>query len=219
MSESQKVPTCAAAHEWIEAYVDGELAPEEAGAFERHAAGCADCARERRLAAAIRDELHRLPELDAPAHVLRAIYRRTRTGAAAGPTPPTRLRHRDGDAGRRPSDRAGRARSVARWPLWAALAAALLAVAAGVTLWHRPGAAPEPDATEIARAEREARFALALVGRLSREAGDDVRDRLVRRLLVEPAAAGFARSPAAARTPGGLPARGDDRLPEIPERG
>ena len=62
--------TCETLAVRIEALVDGELEAAEKASLTRHFAVCPDCARQYRLALAIRHELQAMPELDAPAHLL-----------------------------------------------------------------------------------------------------------------------------------------------------
>jgi hypothetical protein len=57
----------------------------------------------------------------------------------------------------------------------AALAATLLAALA-LGWWQSSRPAPGPTPGQIARAEREARYALALVARIGRKAGSELRD-------------------------------------------
>ena len=46
----------------LDAYIDGELSPDELRAFEDHAAACADCGRELEMAKLVRDALGELDE-------------------------------------------------------------------------------------------------------------------------------------------------------------
>lgn len=118
--------TCAANRELLSAYVDGELAPDEAAAIAGHLTTCADCAREYEAALgtvrALREGLvrHRAPD------VLRARIRASLREASLEPAPKLR----------RP------------WRLpWRALAAAVVIAAAssGLTLLAAGRRAPAPS--------------------------------------------------------------------------
>lgn len=189
--------SCRWVEERIEAWVDGELEADEARRVTTHLAGCAACAVAVESATLVRDGLRGLPSPDAPAAVIRRIKE------VAGPSGSLSFPEggdREGAAGavaRGPRRPASRARLAAELTLLAAT----LALALGVTLrWgagipatvggagaDRAGASAveagrtdtsPADAQAAARAEREVRIALALVGRYTRRAGEQVRREL-----------------------------------------
>lgn len=165
---------CAAILPLLEPWVDGELAPVEAERVCAHLALCPSCAAESRLAEAIQAGLRALPQLDAPP----AVLERVRQAAGEGSVRTFRRQIRS-----RPSRR------------FAALAAALAVALLGVLLlFELRRATPQPTAREVARATEEARYALAYVGRVSRRAGLEIKDEVLPRHLVNPAARSLSRS-------------------------
>jgi Putative zinc-finger len=167
---------CAAILPLLEPYLDGELSAAEALRVREHVARCASCAEELRLATAIAGGLRALPQLDCPPAILERV--RDEAGAA-------RVLPFDGSV------------TATRRPRFLALAAALAGLLLGATLLShllRSPEPPQPTPREIARATAEARFALAYVGRVSRRAGLDLKDELLPRHLVAPAARTLSRS-------------------------
>ena len=77
-----------------------------------------------------------------------------------------------------------------------AAAAALLALAlGGGVLFVRSQQQPrQPSAAEVARATQQARYALAYLGKVSRQASLDVRDDVLARRVVLPAARSVSHS-------------------------
>ncbi len=171
---------CEEVLESLEAHLDGDLDGAATAAVEAHVAGCADCAAELELAAAVCRELRALPRVDAPPAVLRAVFRQ-----------------------------AGEARRF-RWrpaapvrPAWAALAAAVFAaviVAAGLRLGPFDSGLREPQVVdavadaEVVRATEEARFALAYVARVSRRTGLKLRQDVLPEHLVDPSVRSLTRA-------------------------
>jgi len=162
----------------LERLVDGDLAPSEAMAMERHLESCPTCRAELALAERIRDELRALPHVDAPAAVIASVK------AAARREKPTSRRW----AGLRPS------------PVWALAATLLLAAVLAPLLMAPPSpqaARPETesmamDPVELERATDEVRVALAYVGRVTRRTGLEIRDGLILERLVIPTAEGLS---------------------------
>ena len=155
--------TCELVAHHLEGYLAGELGPGDESRLARHLTGCAACAAEAGLAQRVAVELASLPAFDAPPDLIARI----KASARREPAPVVSL------AARRPR----------RFLRSAALAAALLA-ALGLGWWQvqRPAS---PSEAEIAAAEQEARYALALIARVSRKAGAEVhREVLVERVAV-----------------------------------
>jgi anti-sigma factor (TIGR02949 family) len=147
---------CEEALDRIEPFLDGELTSDDAARLRDHLAGCRSCAGEMALAVKIQRELRAL----APA----------RQGEVV---PFPRL--------------AGRGASMRIF-----LAAAVLALTVGGALFLaqiriRPASldqtAESPDPAKIALATAEARFALAYIGKVSRQTGLDLRDGILRRRM------------------------------------
>src|SRR4051812_7439212 len=164
---------CAAILPLLEPYLDGELSAALANRVREHAAGCASCADELRLATAIADGLRALPELDCPPEVLERVQMQAGMARVLPlPRPVTAIRR----------------------PRFAALAAALaVALLGAALLFHllrnpQPPPSRRPTPQEIAQATAQARFALAYVGRVSRRAGLELKDEVLPRHLVAPAA-------------------------------
>lgn len=166
--------TCELARDLVEPYVDGDLEPVEAERLWVHLESCSACAGELALAQRIQAELRALPQLDCPPEIVERVRRE---GAQILPfRPPVR-----GGSG---------------LPFRLAAAAALLAVAlGGGAFFIRSQQQPrQPSAAEVARATQQARYALAYLGRVSRQASLDVRDGVLARRVVLPAARSVSHS-------------------------
>ncbi len=170
MSSPCDLLPCTAIREQLEAFIDGELAPESARAVTAHVAVCAACERERERALAVRDGLRSLPQWDAPDRVLAAVRR---------------------EVSRRPVRRPRRA-VLTTWPARLAAAAALVVAAAGATLWWHQARSPAirvPDAAALVQASGEARYALAVLARATRRGGVDAGRRALVDHLIRPVVA------------------------------
>ncbi|HXO18512.1 MAG TPA: zf-HC2 domain-containing protein [Thermoanaerobaculia bacterium] len=193
---------CEEALALLEPLIDGELSAAEEARLRAHLERCPACAAEWKLAADIRSELRALPELDCPPAVLERVFREAAHSSVVPLARP-----------RRTNDGAGSSRR----PFWAALAAAVLValLAAGLLVQQLSRPRP-PSAAEVERATAEARFALAYVGEVSRRAGLDLRDDVLRKHLVLPAARGLSQSlqqslgpeAQAPAVPGAVPGKG-----------
>jgi anti-sigma factor RsiW len=186
--------TCGGAQALLEPYLDGELEAPEAERLRAHLARCPACAAELRLAAGIRRALHDLPELEAPPEILARTLDSIRSASRFQPPAPPR-----------------RAVLAVAAGIAALLAAALLLLhpvgteRAGTDGTRTGSGAPRPGTTRlqgdlnrpsaaaVARAAREARYALAYVGRASRRAGLTLRDEVIERRVVLPATWSAAR--------------------------
>lgn len=166
--------TCDIALDLVEPYVDGDLEPAEAGRLRAHLEGCSACAGELALAQRIQRELRALPQLDCPPEIVERVRRE---GAQILPF-------------RSP------VRNSAGLPFRLVAAAAVLALAVGGgALFVRSQQQPrQPSAAEVARATQQARYALAYLGRVSRQASLDVRDDVLARRVVLPAARSVSHS-------------------------
>jgi anti-sigma factor (TIGR02949 family) len=162
--------TCDEALDFLEPFVDGELPSGEADRLRSHLQGCRACAGELALAERVQKELRALPQPDCPPEVIERVVRSGRGQVVPFPARPLRVR--------------------------IAAAAALLALAVGggslFLHYQRPPDPPSPE--QVAEATREARLALAYLGRATRKAGFDVRDEVLEKRLVIPAARGVSRS-------------------------
>ena len=144
---------CDSALEAIEPYLEGDLAPAQARAFEAHAAGCAGCSRELALARRVLEGLRSLPEMPCPPEVEGQLpSREARPGTEPRVVP-----------GRR----------------WLAAAAALVLALVGAALIYRSPPLPVPEA-EMAQAERDARLALPVLDSINRKATVSLRDRVLK---------------------------------------
>jgi hypothetical protein len=167
--------TCYDALDLIEPFVDGDLEPAEADRLRSHLGSCRSCAAELALAERIQRELRALPQLDCPPEIVERVRRE---GAQVLPfRSPVRPRG-------------------AVLPFRIAAAAALLAVAlGGGAFFIRSQQQPrQPSAAEVARATQEARYALAYLGKVSRQASLGVRDEVLARRVVLPAAQSVSQS-------------------------
>jgi anti-sigma factor RsiW len=165
---------CEGALDLLETYLDGDLPREAADRFRFHLEGCRACAAELALAGRIQRELRVLPQPDCPPEVIERVVR---TGRGEVVPFPSRSR-------------------AARLRIAAAAAALALAVGGGSLFIHlqRDQPRPEPSRAEIAQATRQARFALAYLGKVTRKAGLGVRDEVLEKRLVIPAARSVSRS-------------------------
>lgn len=163
--------TCYDALDLIEPYVDGDLDPAEAGCLRSHLEGCRSCAAEWMLARRIQAELRALPQLDCPPEIVERVRREGAQGAQILPfRPPVR----------------GRGAVMPFRIARIGAAAALLALAlGGGALFIRSQQQPrQPSAAEVARATQQARYALAYLGKVSRQASLDVRNDVLGRRVV-----------------------------------
>jgi anti-sigma factor (TIGR02949 family) len=165
--------SCEAALDLLEPYLDGELTGEEEARLRGHLAACTACAAELALARRVQRELRALPQPDVPPELMARVLQ-----AGRGEVVPFRPR--------RPR--------TSRLRIAAAAAVALLAVGGGSLFVHSQAPRDRPSPEEIAEATREARFALAVVGRASRKAGLDVRDEVLEKRLVMPATRDVSQS-------------------------
>ncbi len=157
--------SCEAALDLLEPYLDGDLPPAEADRLRLHLESCAACAAELALAGRIGRELRSLPQPDCPPEVIERVVRAGRGEVV--PFPPDRTLK----------------------PRIAAAAAVLaLAVGGGSLFVHI-----QHQRAQVAQATREARFALAVLGRATHRAGLDVRDEVLQKRLVIPAARSVSR--------------------------
>jgi anti-sigma factor (TIGR02949 family) len=172
MNRHQHDPSCDEALDLLEAYVDGDLSADEVARLRSHLEGCAACAAELELATRIQSELRALPELDCPPEVLEKVRR-----AGRGEVVPFVPRPRS-------------------MGLRIAAAAAMLTLTlGGGALFLRLQAQPDsPSPQEIAQATQEAKIALAYIGKVTRRTSTDLREDVLQKRLIEPAARGVSRS-------------------------
>lgn len=162
--------TCDEALDWIEPFVDGDLESEEADRLRSHLAACQACAGELALAERIQKELRALPQPDCPPEILEKVVRTGRGQVVPFPARPLRVR------------------------IAAAAALLALAVGGGSLFLHYQHPHDQPSPEQVAQATREARLALAYLGRATRKAGFDVRDEVLEKRLVIPATRSVSRS-------------------------
>jgi anti-sigma factor (TIGR02949 family) len=165
--------TCDGALDGIEPFLDGELPPEEADRLRSHLAGCRACAGELALAERIQRELRALPQPDCPPELIERVVRAGRGEVVPFPS---------------------RDRTPLRTRIAAAAAVLALAVGGGSLFLHYQQPRDRPSPEQVAEATREARLALAYLGRATRKAGFDVRDEVLEKRLVIPAARSVSRS-------------------------
>lgn len=164
--------TCAALDARLEDYLAGALESVEESLLARHLMACPRCAGEAALGERVAFELGQLPAFDAPPELLGRIRRRVREERA--PVVPLASRRR------------GRL-------LWPVALAASLVTALAIGWWQGPRAAG-PTAAEVAAAEQEARYALALVAQIGRRAGAEVRQGVLIERVATPLVEGVSRS-------------------------
>jgi len=174
------IMTCDLARDLVEPYVDGDLEPAEAERLRAHLESCRACSAELALAQRIQTELRALPQLDCPPEIVERVRRE---GAQTAQILPFRSPVRTG---------AGLPFRSAR--IVAAAAVLALAVGGGALFIRSQQQPRQPSAAEVARATQEARYALAYLGRVSRQASLDVRDDVLARRVVLPAAQSVSHS-------------------------
>jgi anti-sigma factor (TIGR02949 family) len=166
---------CEEALDLLEPFLDGDLLPAESERLRVHLAGCPACAAELALAGRVQAGLRALPQPDCPPGLLARVLETGRGEVVPFPMHARTLQHR----------------------FAAAAAVAALAVGGGslfVHLQHLQQRAAETRQAQLAEATREARFALAYIGRATRKAGLDVRDEVLQKRLVAPTARTLSRS-------------------------
>lgn len=179
---------CEEALELLEPYVDGDLSPMEASRLRFHVERCGSCAAELALATRIQRELRSLPELECPPEVLERVQLGGRGKVVPFPSRPQ-----------------------AGWRIVAAAAVLALALGGGALFLQIQRQPSQPTPEQIAQATAEAKLALAYLGKATRRASLDLRDDVLQKRLVLPAARSVSRSldeiPSLAAEPA-TPARG-----------
>lgn len=169
MNRQENRGVCEGSLDLLEAYLDGDLPAEEAGRIQEHLAACPSCAAELAFAEKIQRELRALPLPDCPPEVLEKVYQAGKGEVVQFQRRPRRER----TLGRR---------------IAAVAAALVLSVGGGALFFHAQ------RQQQIAQAEQEARYALAYIGKLSRQTGLEIRDEVIQKRVVAPTTRGIARS-------------------------
>jgi anti-sigma factor RsiW len=173
LTESDNKTPCFLTLERIEGYLDDDLEAPERVEFECHVAACSACREELDLARRMLREIRGLPQKECPDGVVEKVF------AAAEPD------------GRRPAGFS--LRGLFGWRAWSlqpvAVTVVILMVLASTILIGRirngsNSASPTPS--EIARAEAELRWTIALVGDVGRRTGFTVRDDVLGKRVLEP---------------------------------
>jgi len=184
MNRSDHDPQCEEALELLEPYLDGDLSPAGSSGLRDHLERCSSCAAELELAAKIQRELRSLPQLDCPPEVVERVR-----NAGGGEVVPFRPRHR-----------------VLGLRIAAAAAVLLLAVSGGALFLRL-----EQRRQEIAQATAEARYALAVLGKVTRRTSRNLREDVLEKRLVEPANRSVFRSLGEIPSLSAEPAAADER--------
>jgi len=165
---------CDEALDLLEPHLDGDLTPEESERLRRHLEGCAACAAELALARQVQAGLRALPQPDCPPQLIARVVEAGRGEVVPFPSRVRALRNR----------------------FAAAAAVAALAVGGWALFLHSQllqQRAEARQARQVAEATREARLAFAYIGKATRKAGLDVRDEVLQKRLVLPAAQTLSR--------------------------
>jgi anti-sigma factor RsiW len=184
--------SCAEVEKRLEDYLAGALEPMPENRLAAHLTACPRCAAEVALGERVAFELAALPAFDAPPALIARIKDTARgTADAAAPWR---------EAPRPRAVRAWRSRRL--WPV--ALAAGLAMVLA--LGWWQSRRPAEPTVAEIATAEQEARYAFALVAKLGRRAGQEIRQEVLIERVAAPLLQGVSGRPSrpAAAKSGGM---------------
>lgn len=168
MDLNKGTDTCDWVSQRLEAHLDGELPAAESGRLTAHIAGCAACRAEERLARRLTHELAALPPLEGPDAMIETVLERAQ-------------------AQEKTRRQAVWSRRLRDWlqPAWKPS----LALAACLALFFAvqpPPPVAGPTAAEIAQAERQARLALAYIGRANRRAGLAVQRQVIADGIVAP---------------------------------
>jgi anti-sigma factor RsiW len=166
--------SCAEVRDRLDAWIDGDLEPAEAGVLEVHMECCAACDEERRLADEIRAELRGLPELDPPDRVIKVV--RDETARSVG----ERVRQLMDSVTLRPA------------PAVAVLAVGVVLML--TVLPMRRSGTPQYTDQEVARAAEETMLALAYVSSVTRRAESQVRRKIFDDGAVAATVHGISRS-------------------------
>jgi anti-sigma factor RsiW len=158
--------SCEAALDLLEPFVDGDLDAAEEARLRAHLASCVSCAAERALAERIQRELRALPQPECPPELLARVVQAGRGEVVPFPAPLKTPR------------RTGRLR------ITAAAALVALAVGGGSLFVHLQHVQQQRE--QVAQATREARLALAYLGKVARRTSLDIRDEVLRKRLVIP---------------------------------
>lgn len=174
MKSTDKSLSCEDVLERIEAFVDGELPPDEAPLVEVHLNACRLCAEEVVFAREMQMSLRSIPHMDCPDRVIEAVYRHIEQESAPARTP-----------------------VISRPTLWdtirswfssprlaPALGFAAVVVVAGVWLL-KPGT-KEPSQAEIADAQRQVEWTLAYLGSVNEKVTAVATESAVQPYIVEP---------------------------------
>ena len=162
MNRAERENMCSWTQERLDFYLEGELPAAEVGRLETHLKSCDACETVWAAVRQLERDLSGLPELHCPPQVLEEVE--AERWAA--------LRRR-----------------LQQWfePLWRpALGFALVAVLAVLFSPKLQKEVAAPESQEVALAERQARFALAYVARVSRRTGYTVRDEVIGQRVVAP---------------------------------
>ena len=165
---------CDEALDLLEPHLDGDLTPEESARLRRHLEGCAACAAELALAGQVQAGLRALPQPDCPPELIARVLEAGRGEVVPFPSRVRTFRNR----------------------FAAAAAVAALAVGGGALFVHSQQLqqrAEARQAQQVAEATREARLAFAYIGKATRKAGLDVRDEVLQKRLLVPAAQTLSR--------------------------
>lgn len=165
---------CDEALDLLEPHLDGDLTSEESARLQAHLEGCAACTAELALAGRVQAGLRALPQPDCPPELIARVLETGRGEVVAFPRRARTLRNR----------------------FAAAAAVAALAVGGGSLFLHFQQLqqhAEARQAQQVAEATREARLAFAYIGRATRKTGLDVRDEVLQKRLVLPAAQALSR--------------------------
>ena len=174
MSRRVESMSCAEVQDRLDAWIDGDLEPAEAGVLEVHLEGCAGCDEERRLADEIRAELRGLPELDPPDRVIKVVRDETAQTIAE------RVRQLMDAVILRPA------------PTVATLVVVVVVMLA--VLPTRESGTPQFTDKEVARAAEETKLALAYVSSVTRRAESQVRRKIFEDGAVSTTVRGISRS-------------------------
>ena len=165
---------CSGVLDRLEEWLDGELGPDEMVAVENHVEGCLECAREFRLARAIRNELSGLPSYTPSSDMAEAAVAATSRAHAA--TVPNH------------------SWSVAKRPLQLLAVAAMVVFAVVLVGPSKSPTSPTYTEEEVQRAVADTKLALGYLGSISRRTEAQVRTKVFGDRAVSATVHGISRT-------------------------
>ena len=172
MNNGTKHTPCERVLEQIDAYLEGDLSPDDMKAVEHHIAGCISCNEELEAARRIMHELHALPEKECPESVVAGVLETIReTSGAQEP-----IRQSPGFLHR----------FLWKWRI-AAVAVVLVLIAIPAIFIHKPQPLEQSYSdVEIARAERQVKATFAYIEHVGQQTATTINNDVIETRVIYP---------------------------------